>query len=190
MRYKLSGLSIREKFELRFIPEPNSGCWLWEGNNRSNDSGSMTYGRFSFTDENGREVRKTASRVSYEIYVGPIPEGMFVCHKCDTPLCVNPSHLFIGTRQDNIDDMERKGRNKVPTGSKHPCTKLTESDVWNMCELFLYGGMSRHDVASYFGVTYNTVKQIFSGKSFKYAPRPQGLKRMPRTPDLNNHSEV
>lgn len=79
--------------------EPN-GCWLWT-------AGRFTtgYGMFYY---NGKHV--LAHRFSYQQFVGDIPEGYFVCHKCDTPLCVNPDHLFAGTRLENMQDMSRKGR--------------------------------------------------------------------------------
>lgn len=85
----------------RSTPEPNSGCWLWElGQARFDGNGVVKHNR----------RQRIAHRVSYEIFHGPIPAGMFVCHKCDTPLCVNPDHLFLGTPKDNVDDMLRKGR--------------------------------------------------------------------------------
>ena len=90
----------QDAFEERFIPEPNSGCWLWDG--AVNDKG---YGVFYW-----RRTRRYAHRASYEIYRGPIRYGMFVCHKCDNPSCVNPAHLFEGTAEDNMQDCVRKGR--------------------------------------------------------------------------------
>jgi hypothetical protein len=73
-----------------------------------------------------------AHRAAYEVVNGPIPEGLFVCHKCDNPPCVNPEHLFVGTRQDNVDDRERKGRNKTQFplyGEQHYRARLTWAAV-------------------------------------------------------------
>lgn len=80
-------------------------CWLWEGSRTSNG-----YGQFRFLDCNWQ-----AHRVAWTLLVGPIPEGMELCHTCDVRACVNPAHIFVGTHQDNMDDMGRKGRRR--TGS-------------------------------------------------------------------------
>jgi hypothetical protein len=74
-------------------------CWPWGG------GASKGYGAF-YVD--GRT--QLAHRISYQIFVGPIPKGMVVCHDCDRPDCVNPHHLFVGTQQDNVSDMRAKGR--------------------------------------------------------------------------------
>lgn len=89
-----------ERFEEKYIPEPMSGCWLWIG---SCDKDG--YGRFWF---NGK-LRKS-HRVSYQKFVGPIPEGKDICHKCDVPSCVNPDHLWVGDARANALDMMQKGR--------------------------------------------------------------------------------
>lgn len=89
-------------------------CWEWRGAKRAG------YGRL----ESG-SVQWQAHRLSWTIRHGPAPKGLYVCHHCDNPGCVNPDHLFLGTAKDNHDDMLRKGRG-------NPCgfgIKLTESQV-------------------------------------------------------------
>ena len=93
-----------ERFEKHFMPEPNSGCWLWFGAL----DGYKKYGCFRVGKKNLR-----AHRVSWELYRGSIPKGMQVLHKCDVPPCVNPDHLWIGTQRDNVNDMIRKGRRMI-----------------------------------------------------------------------------
>ena len=108
---------ILEAFESRIIPEPNSGCWLW--------SGSVShYGYGFFTMRAHGFDNKIAHRVAWQLYRGPIPEGIQVLHKCDVRGCVDPGHLFLGTNADNRADMVAKGRQSK--GETHGPAKLTE----------------------------------------------------------------
>ncbi len=96
------GQTLSERFHSKYIPEPNSGCWLW--------TAAMVGYEYGGLWVNGKTDR--AHRVSWKLYYGDIPNGLQVCHKCDTPLCVNPEHLFIGTHKENMHDALRKGRMK------------------------------------------------------------------------------
>lgn len=95
------------KFSQSYVPVPESGCWLWTGY-----VGSEGYGLLTASGKTHR-----AHRLSYEIYVGPIPIGLLICHKCDTPSCVNPSHLYAGTHRDNVLDMVRRKRHPMQQGT-------------------------------------------------------------------------
>lgn len=86
--------------------ETPTGCWIWPGWRRGQYGGLFVPG--------GRRQSALAHRWSYEQFVGAVPEGMKVCHRCDTPLCVNPDHLFLGTQADNVRDMVQKGRHRSP----------------------------------------------------------------------------
>jgi hypothetical protein len=99
--------SIQERFEAKWTPEPNSGCWLWiSGGNK------FQYGKLYF---NGRN--EMATRVSWFLKYGQLPSPeLQVCHKCDTPACVNPDHLFLGTMSDNQMDCVLKGRRTYTRG--------------------------------------------------------------------------
>lgn len=82
-------------------PEPNTGCWLWCGC-YSDDYGMMRPLGLAQPDK--------AHRIAYRLFVGPITDGLYVCHHCDVTECVNPDHLFLGTAKDNAQDAMRKGR--------------------------------------------------------------------------------
>lgn len=92
------------KFISRVSLDENSGCWIWDG-----CKGRRTYGSFR---QGGRTFR--AHRYSYATFVGDIAPGMFICHHCDNPPCVNPAHLFQGTCADNVADMIAKRRDAGP----------------------------------------------------------------------------
>jgi hypothetical protein len=147
----------------------DTGCWEWNGSKR-NGYGRMIIG--SRTDGTRKYV--STHRLSYELHYGEIPKGMEVCHKCDNPSCVNPYHLFLGTRQDNIDDRERKGRNNPPKGEKHPKAKLTEADVLGIREKRLLG-KSFGKLAEEYGVNKKTIINAVTGKTWSYLPEaPKG----------------
>jgi hypothetical protein len=93
-------LSVEERFASKYIPEPNSGCWLWIA---SCVTGG--YGKFFFQGKYRR-----AHRVAWVLHRGLIPPGLDVLHRCDTSCCVNPDHLFLGTDSVNMRDCVRKGR--------------------------------------------------------------------------------
>jgi hypothetical protein len=100
-------VEIAEVFNRRWVPVPETGCWLWTGHKSSNYGGMYVHG-----------VQVLAHRLSYVLHHGPIPKGMMVCHKCDTPMCVNPAHLFVGTARDNTLDAIAKGRFKYVYNEK------------------------------------------------------------------------
>lgn len=94
---------LADRFWAHVIPEPNSGCWLWDG-----VAGPKGYG-YMTTRELGKST-SLSTHVSLLLVDRPVPRGMSACHHCDNPSCVNPDHLFIGTARDNKDDQIRKGR--------------------------------------------------------------------------------
>lgn len=110
-------LPLRTRIEKHSMPEPNSGCWIWLGGVTDAKRGAhraKTYFNGSYT---------SAARVAWTMEHGQIPAGLFVLHKCDTPLCVNPAHLFLGTHQDNVADAMAKGRYRnAPSGPRRQRT--------------------------------------------------------------------
>jgi DNA-directed RNA polymerase specialized sigma subunit len=97
--------SMLERFEEKFEPVTESGCWIWTASVHGRG-----YGLFHTGLQRRRGKMEYAHRVSYELYHGVDPADEEVCHKCDVTSCVNPSHLFLGSHQDNMDDMRDKDR--------------------------------------------------------------------------------
>jgi hypothetical protein len=130
------------------LPEPNSGCLLWEG--CVNPAG---YGVVRWEGK-----ANLAHRVAYRLQHGAIPAGFAVCHRCDTPACVNPAHLFAAAQPENVADMDRKGRRKnAPLiGERHPNSKLTSAQV---AEARRHAG-SATPLARRFGVTPEQINNI------------------------------
>lgn len=107
-------------FERHIQPEPMSGCWLWSGAWEKDGYGWVADGNGSATQ---------AHRKAWALYVGPVPNGMHVLHRCDTRCCVNPAHLFLGAHADNMRDMASKGRAARRRGQAVPSAKLTEAQA-------------------------------------------------------------
>lgn len=136
-------------------------CWLWKG---CTCGSGHKYGSAYFE----RKLTK-AHRIAWEITHGPIPKGLLACHHCDTPLCVNPSHLFIGTNQDNQDDMERKGRRRygVTLGEDNPLTKITKAQAAEVRRLSKLGVFQK-DISSITGVTKTNVGAIVQRRTWRH----------------------
>lgn len=135
---------------------PNGDCWVFTGATHK-----FGYGMINKSDSKDSDVT-TAHAFSWEIEKGPIPEGLSVLHHCDHPPCVRPSHLFIGTHQDNMDDMMAKGRQVC--GEKNGNAKLTESQVREIRD----DPRSARKLSGIYGVSHQLVDSIKSGKRWKH----------------------
>lgn len=155
-----NGKTLRDRFEEKYIPEPNSGCWLWVG-----ATNGGRYGKITAHDPPRTSL--LAHRVAYELYRGPIPAGMLVCHKCDNIICVNPDHLFLGDTSDNARDAVAKGRGHFHW-RRNPKTALSPEIVANIRRLTAAGERPK-DLAARYGVTPETIYSVINHQTWKAA---------------------
>ena len=153
--------SLVARFLSRAIPgDLPDDCWDWIGH--KNPKG---YAQFSLFG-----TIQITSRVSYLLFRGDLPDGMCVLHTCDNPSCTNPAHLFLGTVAENNADRDNKGRTVPHVGEGHPCSKLTESDVFSIRSRLVSGEL-RSGIASEYGVHKTTIALIENRKTWKHLAR-------------------
>lgn len=148
-----------ERFEEKYTPEPNTGCWLWTA--ALDAYGYAVLGLI--IDKKKRP--KHASRISYQLFRGDVPLGTVVRHICDEPLCVNPDHLILGTQEDNMADKVR--RNRQNRGDNHGRRKLTLDQVMQIKSLRL-SGLTLNAISEQFDVGEVQVWRICNGKRWKH----------------------
>lgn len=130
-------------------------CWLFNG--RKSRSG---YGLIKF-----KGIQRPVHRFLYETFYGPIDKNLVCCHKCDVRNCINPAHIFIGTREDNQKDMKEKGR--AAKGSRNGMSKLTEDNIKNIFKL-RKSGMMQKDIGKLFNVTQSHISLVLSNGTWKH----------------------
>ncbi len=160
--YKPHG-SLPVRFWAKVV-KAEGGCWLWTGSTKGG------YGVVTF----GRRKRIPAHRVSWELTRGPIPDGLCVLHNCpggDNPRCVNPDHLFVGTRGDNNADREAKGRGKVRLidnrGERNGQAVLTPAVV-KMIRSDAAQGVSPARLAGECGAAVGTVRNVIARRTWRH----------------------
>lgn len=146
--------------------DKTESCWIWKGKGCS-----WGYGRMRI---DGKQER--THRISYKLFKGEIPEGLFVCHSCDNPICVNPDHLWLGTASDNHKDMVQKNRHFVPEykfkkgtkfkGEKNGKSKLTRKQVNEIRSKYIPRAYTQKMLAEEYDVTPDNIKQIISRKTW------------------------
>ncbi len=140
-------------------PDTNGGCWLW--------SAALTPGGYGQMGVSPNWKLQPSHRVSYELHCGPIPDGLHVCHKCDVRACVNPAHLFLGTRRDNMQDMVAKGRANPFRGEQNKASRLTEADVLEIRRL-RGEGLTFRALGRRFGIAHATAREACAGISWAH----------------------
>lgn len=134
-----------DRFLAKIEPEPNSGCWIWIG-------AGLKYGNFKY---DGRVIQ--AQRAAWLLFIGGIPAGFYVCHRCDVARCVNPQHLFIGTIWDNATDAKNKGR--TARGERNWNARLTAADIVRIRGLAA-AGVCQREIMNTFGIVQSAVSNI------------------------------
>lgn len=133
----------------------DNGCWMFTGG-----CGSRGYGNIW---DNGKT--RSAHIVAYEIHKGPVTDGLSVLHTCDNRWCVNPDHLFLGTQQDNINDMIHKGRDGF-SGERNGRALLNKDSVLLIKHLLDTGEHSQQTIANAYKVSRSTIAAIKSGRNW------------------------
>lgn len=144
-------LAIRFERHMTALPEA-PGCWIWTGK-RANKCG---YGRMTFGRKRGKALEEDAHRAAYRFFVGPIPAGKHVLHKCDVPACIRPDHLYLGTQLENMRDVARRGRfnRKLTWARVHEIRRLKAE------------GQPTFGLAHQFNVSPSMIRRIVAGKSW------------------------
>lgn len=176
-------MRLIERFETQ-INKIDGGCWLWTGE-------IDPEGKHGILRSGGQIW--SAYRLSYEIYKGEIPEGQCVCHSCDVRACVKPDHLWLGTQQENIQDALQKGRMNN-RGENNWHSKLKESQVIEIVELYSTGNYSQQQLGEMFGVEHSIISGIITGKNWKHINIDRSFRKGRGSPGNKNgmrlHPEV
>lgn len=147
-------MTPEQRFHAKY-DQAASGCWLWRA-----ATDTPGYGRFQW---NGR--LEGAHRVAWEIAFGPIPDGKYVLHRCNTKKCVNPAHLYLGDASINAKDALRDGLLVIPdrAGENNGNARLTKYEVTAIRSAYSRGGVSQQSLASRFGVQQAAISKIVRG---------------------------
>jgi hypothetical protein len=151
--------TLEERFWRYVSPEPNSGCWLWDG------SWCKGYGVIGSPPGHGGVKQLMATHVSLALHGWPRPSrDLQACHHCDVPACVNPEHLYWGSGRENRKDMFIRGRANLPTNGAHVNAKLTEDQV-----RYIRGsGKLQRALAAEFSVCRQLISQIRAGRARRH----------------------
>lgn len=136
------------------LPVTETGCWLWDAGVDENGYGVFTFQR------NGRYHR--AHRISWMLFVGGIPKGKQVNHKCHVPSCVNPNHLYLGTQLENMRDMWESGRASRRDGEHNGRSKISLEQAMEI----KFSGLSTRELSVKHGLCFTAIQRIRSGKAW------------------------
>lgn len=165
--YETKRTRIEDRFWNHIGNKTERGCILWNGKKMPHSPTSYGgYGLIGGSKKKGkRQGDFLAHRLSFELMVGPIPSGLCVLHRCDNPPCINPVHLFLGTRQDNVADCVSKGRNRAGRGEQKHTAKLTVRDV---LDIRATPNPDFSALAAKHGITRGSIWNIINRRTWKH----------------------
>lgn len=147
--------TLIERFADKWRRDLVTGCWMWQ---------AATFGDNGYGCINVAGKTTAAHRLAWTFRNGAIPEGLFVLHRCDTPRCVNPDHMFLGTIQDNVRDMHAKGRRVNPRGERCHAAKLSDATVAQMLTRVRSGELSQGRAAKIYGCSQQHISKLVRGE--------------------------
>lgn len=146
-----------QRFQDKVTFVPLCGCHLWTASTTK-----FGYGKLSVGDGKWQ----LAHRFAFEQANGEIPEGKFVLHKCDTPSCVNPDHLYLGSKKDNATDRESRNRGNHAFGVRHGRSKLMPSQVLEIRDVFDTGKYTFKQLGKIYGIDGKSVADIVDRRNW------------------------
>jgi uncharacterized protein YerC len=167
----------RGYIEKRVQMVPWSGCWLWEG------SLCAGYGKFTVRRA-GSQACHSAHVAAYEAWVGPVPEGLLVRHRCDVRACCNPDHLEVGTYDDNMRDCVERERSA--RGERNAMAVMTDARALDIVRL-KSDGVTNEAIAARVGVTHQTVSRVLRGNIWRHVT---GIQERPKRPRLSRDDVI
>jgi hypothetical protein len=154
MNKKKTKGTLRERL-LQHARISDSGCWEWPLGLGHNGYGKICY----------KFRTLLVHRASYQEFIGPIPQGLLVCHRCDNPKCYNPMHLFLGTPKDNTMDMIRKGRGRHSRGEQR--SHRTDDQIREIRKRYATGS-TLTELSREFGCRTSNIHAIVNRRSWKH----------------------
>lgn len=156
--HQFMGTPPENRFWKRVDKRGPDECWLWTGSKYTSG-----YGQFSIGH---RKI--AAHRFSYELHNGALPDGLFALHRCDVRACVNPNHLWAGTKKENSCDMVEKGRCKVQNSETHFKAQLTNEQVKEIRELYEKGSRTQAQLSEKYGVSFSIIHGIVHRRTWNH----------------------
>ena len=169
MAHVRAGIDPVARFWAKVARGADDACWLWQAAKNERGYGRIGWGR--------KSQPALAHRVAWMLTRGPIPVGMRVLHRCDTPSCVNPAHLHLGTDADNVRDMLERGRSwmqsnpeRAARGSRNGMAKFTEAQVTAIRADYAAGGQSIKGLARRHGVAEYAMRLLLKRRTWRHVP--------------------